>query len=454
MKRLTLLATDIVVLYCSLAAVLLLRYSTASWMEQWDSHVGPFSAIFLVWLLSFYIANLYEERILRNSRDFYGRLGQAAVVAGIISALFFYLVPSFGITPKTNLFIFIVISAALIVGARTLANKVLAAGTKKRVLMVGINTESVELARFITGNPQLGWAVSAFVRLGQEELQMAENSLQWKILDENVDLSKFIQEKHIDTVIISPQAYIRADLVAMLYGAMAQQVDFSSLASFSERLTGTLPLGALSQQWFLDNIAGNSKRPYEAAKRVIDVASAVLLGVPTLVITPLIALLIRINSRGPIFFRQIRTGRGGKPFEILKFRTMHTDAEKNTGAVWAQEKDPRTTGIGRFLRKTRIDELPQLWNILKGDMSLVGPRAERPEFDLRLGAEVPFYRERYLIKPGLSGWAQINYPYGASVQDSMRKLEYDLYYLKHRSLALDLEIILKTANISLRRAGR
>jgi lipopolysaccharide/colanic/teichoic acid biosynthesis glycosyltransferase len=156
---------------------------------------------------------------------------------------------------------------------------------------------------------------------------------------------------------------------------------------------------------------------------------------------------------GLIFFRQKRSGRGGVPFSIIKFRTMRTDAERS-GAVWATENDPRVTAVGRVLRKSRIDELPQLWNIMLGDMSLVGPRAERPEFDTQLAQQIPFYRERYLIKPGLSGWAQINYPYGASVQDALQKLQYDLYYIKHRSLALDIAIVLKTISISLRRAGR
>jgi lipopolysaccharide/colanic/teichoic acid biosynthesis glycosyltransferase len=139
---------------------------------------------------------------------------------------------------------------------------------------------------------------------------------------------------------------------------------------------------------------------------------------------------------------------------MLKFRSMRPDAEAATGAVWAQQNDPRTTRVGRFLRESRLDELPQLWNIIRGDMSLIGPRAERPEFDATLANQIKFYRERYLIKPGLSGWAQINYPYGSSVQDAIQKLQYDLYYIKHRSPLLDLQILLKTVNISLRRAGR
>jgi lipopolysaccharide/colanic/teichoic acid biosynthesis glycosyltransferase len=150
----------------------------------------------------------------------------------------------------------------------------------------------------------------------------------------------------------------------------------------------------------------------------------------------------------------MRTGQHGRPFRMFKFRTMREDAEASTGAVWASEDDPRVTRLGRFLRRSRIDELPQLWNVIRGQMSLVGPRAERPELDARLVREIPFYRQRYQVKPGLSGWAQIKYRYGASVQDTNEKLQYDLFYIKHRSLLLDTEIILKTIAIALRQAGR
>jgi len=213
-------------------------------------------------------------------------------------------------------------------------------------------------------------------------------------------------------------------------------------------------LGAINQEWFLEKLTEGTKRPYEFVKRLFDIIFSVIFGVISLVIFPIIALAIKINSRGPLLYRQKRVGQYGKEFEIIKFRTMNEDAEKESGAVWAKEDDPRVTVLGKFLRKTRIDELPQLWNILKGEMSLIGPRAERPEFDEKLKKKIPFYEERYLIRPGLSGWAQIQYRYGASVKDAHEKLQYDLFYIKNRSLALDLSIALKTTNIVFRQAGR
>jgi lipopolysaccharide/colanic/teichoic acid biosynthesis glycosyltransferase len=167
------------------------------------------------------------------------------------------------------------------------------------------------------------------------------------------------------------------------------------------------------------------------------------------ILFPFVALAIYLNDPGPIFYRQERTGRRGQSFYLLKFRSMITDAEKYGKAVWATQDDPRITRVGKFLRLTRIDELPQIWNVLKGDMSIVGPRPERPVFIAQLQEEIPFYRMRLSVKPGLTGWAQINYRYGSTVEDAIKKLEYDLYYIKHQSLLLDVLIILRTIKVVL-----
>jgi len=165
-------------------------------------------------------------------------------------------------------------------------------------------------------------------------------------------------------------------------------------------------------------------------------------------------LAIKLDSPGPIFFRQVRVGKGDQPFEIVKFRSMRQDAEKDSGAVWAKENDNRITKLGRFLRKSRIDELPQLVNVLFGSMSLVGPRPERPEFVQELKKIIPYYSERHFVKPGITGWAQVRYPYGASVQDAIEKLRYDLYYIKNYSLSFDLLIMFKTVSVMLKKMGR
>jgi sugar transferase (PEP-CTERM system associated) len=224
--------------------------------------------------------------------------------------------------------------------------------------------------------------------------------------------------------------------------------------SFYEKVTGKLMLEDITPSWFIFSHGFRITVLSRILKRFIDVllASAGLL--VFLPFFPLMALLIKLDSPGPIFFNQERVGENEKLITVYKFRTMRQDAENSTGAVWAQKDDPRITRLGRFLRKSRIDEIPQLVNVLLGEMSLVGPRPERPEFVTKLKEVVPYYSERHFVKPGVTGWAQVCYPYGASVEDALEKLRYDLYYTKNISLALDLLVILKTVKVVLGRRGR
>ena len=226
------------------------------------------------------------------------------------------------------------------------------------------------------------------------------------------------------------------------------------MASFYEKITGKIPVATIEQIWFLENLSEGSKKFYEVLKRFFDLVFSLVFLIFSLPIIPLIALLIKLDSPGAVFFRQIRTGKEGNPFWAIKFRTMVDKAETN-GPQWATKNDPRVTRLGRFLRKTRIDEIPQLLNVLRGEMSLIGPRPERPEFVEQLQNEIPFYKERLLIKPGLTGWAQVVGPnYGGSISESLEKLQFDLFYIKNRSLTLDLSILLKTIKTVLSRSGQ
>jgi exopolysaccharide biosynthesis polyprenyl glycosylphosphotransferase len=194
-------------------------------------------------------------------------------------------------------------------------------------------------------------------------------------------------------------------------------------------------------------------RRYSLAKRALDLAFGIGLGLAILPVLPLIALAIKLDSAGPVLYSQQRVGLGGRVFRIYKFRTMRQDAERN-GAVWAAEKDPRVTRIGRYMRLTRVDELPQLWNVLKGDMSFVGPRPERPEFTVQLAEALDGYDKRHAVRPGLTGWAQVCYRYTSSIKDTRSKVEYDLYYVKHASLLLDLTILRRTVGVVVGMRGR
>ena len=437
MKKFLLFAVDLLALYASLALTLFFRYGQ-EFQNKYDIHLYPFLLIFALWLLVFYIANLYEARLLRNNIFFYSALFQAIATAAGISVLFFYLIPFYGITPRTNLAIFVAIFTGLEFILRYSLNNLFEKGLRKPVLIVGANAQALELARFIKENPQLGYELAHVVDLTPEGVS---------------NLNHVIKDKNINTVVLSPEAYKTTEVIDLFYKSLGKKITFYNLSSLYERLTGKVLLGAIDQIWFLENLNEGNKKFFEILKRATDVVLALVLAVPTLLLLPFIFLAVKFTSPGPLMYGQTRVGRLGKSFKIIKFRTMRQDAEKETGAVWAAENDPRITPVGKFLRKTRLDELPQLWNIFRGEMSFVGPRAERPEFNKHL-EHISFYEERYLVKPGLSGWAQISFRYGASVGDAEEKLKYDLYYVKNRSLLLDLSIILKTVRIALKQAGR
>lgn len=450
LKKLSLLILDVAALYGALAVALWIRYRD-NLGGQFSLHALPFSILFVLWVLTFFAANLYDTRELRNDVRFFSALSRSMVVAAGFAIALFYFIPFFGISPRTNLFLFLIITAILQVGIRSLFNQIISRSFKKAIAIVGVNAQSIELAEFIVQNPQLGYRLAYLIDIAeQKELIPQSTQIQIHQLREAEDT---IQRGEIDIIVISPEAYQTKQVIDLFYASLAKRIAFYNLASFYERATGKVPLGAINQVWFLENASGHKHVFYETFKRFTDIVMASLLGIIFILLLPFIASVVYINSPGKIFYRQKRVGRGGKIINITKIRSMKPDAEAETGAVWTQENDPRITSIGKFLRTTRLDEFPQLWSVLKGEMSFVGPRAERPEFHDTLKASIPFYEERYLIKPGLAGVSQLHL-YGASIADAAEKLQYDLYYIKNRSLMLDLGIILKTIALVLRAGGR
>lgn len=257
----------------------------------------------------------------------------------------------------------------------------------------------------------------------------------------NIHLRNWAVEDDVDEIVfdsdLTPQ-----DEMALL-GCLDAGVKVSSYSDFVEERYNLIPVNKIDAKWLFSTRLDLSHPYYQGVKRFVDIAVS---SVGLLVTAPLIlivAIIIKLESKGTVFYSQVRTGRFGRSFRIYKLRTMASNSEAN-GAQWAVKNDSRITAVGKVLRKTRLDELPQFWNVLKGEMSLIGPRPERPEFVSELSKEIPFYQQRHLVKPGLSGWAQINYPYGASVEDAYNKLTYDFYYIKNASLALDLQIVLRT----------
>jgi sugar transferase (PEP-CTERM system associated) len=256
----------------------------------------------------------------------------------------------------------------------------------------------------------------------------------------------------VDRVIVAMEDRRQSMPVRELLDLRLCGVVIENSSTLLERLSGKLPLDGLNPSTLIFTEGFRMNATQQILRRLLSLAVSFLALVICLPFIPLIILAVRLSSPGPVFFSQTRVGQRGRPFTAYKFRTMRQDAEAN-GAVWASKDDPRVTPIGGFMRKTRLDEIPQLWNVLRGDMAFVGPRPERPEFVQWLSKDIPFYDLRHMIRPGITGWAQVRYQYGASLEETKRKLEYDLYYVKHQSIGLDLLIMFETIKTIIRRRG-
>lgn len=451
LRHLILLIGDIVVLYFSLWLTLLIRYGEAVTAERWQQHFGPFTFIFVIWLIIFYISGLYNLSLARNNINFYTTLGKSLAWCAGVAIAYFYLIKP-GIAPKTNLILELIILSILLIGWRQLFNQLVKIEPwQNNVLIIGYNSLTLNLAKEINSKPQLGFKVAGIIHEGQPEL-FQENVSDVEIITPPHSLAGLVKIKKIKTIITALSPYQNPELVNKLYECIPLKISFWDLADFIEKFTGKIPVNSIGQIWFLENVRESQKIIYEIGKRFLDMLISIILLICSIPFLPLLYLIVKLNSQGPFLFMQQRTGRAGRKFMAVKIRTMHKNAEIN-GPQWAQKNDPRVTRWGRILRKTRIDEIPQFINILRGEMSFIGPRPERPEFIEKLEKKIPYYKERLLIKPGLTGWAQVSFPYGASEADALEKLQYDLYYIKNRSFILDLSIILKTIKIVLSGAG-
>ncbi|MEK7566798.1 MAG: sugar transferase [Patescibacteria group bacterium] len=453
-KSLILILGDLFFFYAGLFLTLLLRYNyaefEADFEKWWMLHLLPFSISFAVWIIIFNIAGLYDPLSFSLRPQVRDRVIRAMIFSGAISIVLFYTLPQFIITPKTNLIIDIAISTILILTWRKFYGLILARSEKTRVIFFGWSQEAEDTVNLLQNNPQLGYEVAALV-LPDENAPKPTSNI--PIFVFNRGLPKLIGEKRAGLVVASGDIRANADFIKILYEVLPLGVTYLNFPQFYEGITGKIPVSMISEMWFLENLAESEKRFFETSKRAFDIFAGFILGIIAALVLPFVASAIKLESSGSILFRQKRVGKNGRLFELIKFRTMVKNAE-NGQAVWAKENDKRITAVGRMLRKTRLDELPQIWNVIKGEMSLIGPRPERPEFVEGLKKQIPHYMMRLMVRPGLSGWAQINFPYGASVEDAMEKLQYDLYYIKNRSLGLDISIALKTLFIVVSRSGR
>jgi sugar transferase (PEP-CTERM system associated) len=387
---------------------------------------------------------VYGSDALRSLRFAGARLLVAVSLAIIALAFVDFLLPGRTLWRSTLLYA-MGLTIVLLMLNRLVVGGVLGANAfRRRVLVLGAGERAARL-RQLGNRPESGFAIVGYVDMNEGQ-PLIEQAIARSAIE---DLSRFVADLGASEVVLALEERRNALPLKDLLRVKTAGVHVNDFSSFMERETGRVDLDTLNPSWLIFSDGFSSGRVLSSvAKRLFDIAASGLLLALTFPLIALFALLVKLDSRGPAFFRQQRIGLYGEPFTLLKLRSMRTDAEEG-GAQWASRDDPRVTRVGRFIRKVRIDELPQVWTVLKGQMSFVGPRPEVPAFVDDLEDRLPYYAERHMVKPGITGWAQINYPYGASIEDARRKLEYDLYYAKNYTPFLDLLILLQTLRVVL-----
>lgn len=408
--------------------------------------------IALVCQACLYYSDLYDFRAMADRRELFIGIVQALGAASFLLALIYFWAPSLMIG-RGVFVVAALIVPALVSGWRVLYEWLMRqVAPRERLLLVGTGPAAVALAReLFDRRHDLGVDIVGFVDPDPSRIGAAV--INPGVIGTIEDIPSIVRARAVDRVVVSLGDARGTLPMNKLLEMKLEGVSFDHLASTYEQLTGKIAIENLRPSWFIFSDGFRKSRLFQTVKRAIDVGASLfglVVACPVMLAT---AAAVKLTSPGPIVYRQQRVGLHGRVFTVLKFRSMRADAEAKTGAVWARKNDSRITPIGRFLRKTRLDELPQLLNILRGDMSLVGPRPERPEFVTQLTKEIPFYGQRHVVRPGLTGWAQVRYTYGASIEDAMEKLQYDLFYIKNASIALDLFIIFSTIKTVILRKG-
>ncbi|HEV3310241.1 MAG TPA: sugar transferase [Chloroflexota bacterium] len=415
---------------------------------SWD-RLGPgnfpgLALLFAIpWVVFSQIAGLYDLSTAARERATLRALAATSALFDLTLILMWVVHPY--VTSRPKLLIF-ALAASAAIGMWRLAYIRLfgAAHFERRVLVVGAGTATKDLLRAVHGHD--GHGVSVVGLLDDERAKVGTIIDGVPVLGSTAMMWAVVSDLMVEEVVLAVNAPSGSGLYEGLGACYEHSIPVSMMPSLYEEVTGQVPVEHMGPHWFGSVQLGRSGGGMSfALKRIIDVVLGTVAVIVTLPVTILISLIVKLTSTGPIFHIQERVGLHGRPFRIIKFRTMSVDAEKPDEAIWAEPDDPRATRVGRWLRRTHLDELPQFFLVVKGDMSLVGPRPERPEFVYELEANIPLYRARYSMRPGIAGWAQIHYPYGASVEDALAKLRYDLYYVKNWSPFLDTTIMMRTA---------
>lgn len=419
--------------------------------NQYLNLFNPMNRLFVIGILILFVVGLYDVGRAKNTPSFFKKIFIGLGIWLAVGLLYFYLFPKNNAQPKTILAITALCAAIMISLWRFLYNKYLSRSiAKTTVMFVGLTQEVLEIIEKIQKEPELGYETTGLIfgpetpMEWKEKLSSYQNSSTLPTLLEKIS-------QPINLIVVAPAFAQNKEINDELFRQLLKQTGVVSLEKFYEDILKRIPPFTFSESWFLANLEEQKKKIYDRSRNLIDFFFAILMALVFAITFPLIAFLVKINSPGPIFFTQNRVGRNGKIFRIIKYRTMKALAKdgsaETNGAQYAGVNDNRITTLGKFLRKTRLDELPQFINIFKNEMALIGPRPERPEFVAELVKTMPYYSLRHLVKPGLTGWAQIQKSYYGTIEENLRKLEFDLYYLKNRGPLLDFSIILRTFNV-------
>ena len=455
-RTIWLILADAFIIYGGIILAMYLRLGFSGSEYQLDERNGwlKIALATSICLLILYFYDIYDYTVMTNRRELMLRLVQGLGIAWILLALLFYFVPQLLIGRGVS-----VVSVFIVLILLTLWRGLIHLLTGhpdigEKILVVGTGRAAQDTARAVWERRDAGFRIVGFATENGNKPppEIAES----KILGSANNLREIITNEKIDRVVMAVRerrgGFPTETLLKM---SLAGDVSIEECTSFFERVTGQVHLDMLRPSWLIFAGRKRDTRLKIAFREMVHRLLALIGLIISLPIAILTAILIKLDSKGSVLYRQKRVGKNGRLFNVIKFRSMKTDAEADGKPVWAVSNDERVTRVGRVIRKIRVDEIPQFWNILKGEMSFVGPRPERPHFVEQLAREIPFYEHRHLTAPGLTGWAQIKYPYGASVDDARQKLQYDLYYIKNQSLALDLVIVFETIKIVLfGRGGR
>jgi sugar transferase (PEP-CTERM system associated) len=448
MRRFFLVLTESIMLFVIGIAAGMIRYSDYGWSDVLENR-GWLKLLMMTMViqLAFYLFDLYDLPATRRYRKVFGNIIKALGVSTLLLSILFYAFRQLSLDRSIFLIAigidFIAVAAWRLLVAWSSGHPNL--GIRERVLILGSGTQAVETARATLERRNAGFHVVGFVD-NKPEL-VGKSLINPSVIGLTEDIATLVARYEVDRIVVALEdrrgigVFPTEELLNL---SLSGRVAVEECACYYERLTGKIATELLRPSWLIFSRGNRLTDIAYHIRRILNLALALVGVALALPIMILVAIAVKLESRGPIFYTQERVGKNGRAFKIIKFRSMSATAERDTGPVWAEKSDPRVTRIGRILRKLRLDEVPQFINVIRGDMNFVGPRPERPMFVEQLSEVIPYYQQRHLIKPGLTGWAQIKFPYGSSVEDAFEKLRYDLYYIKNRSFLLDAIIIFET----------